>query len=378
MTTLSRIAASLLIVGTLAAIAFYLTSPLGSSMAFADVLQQVRELRSARFTGTITLTAPGQPARTTTTDTIVAEPARMRITMQGDPGTRMITIVDYQAHKMLMLNVERKQAELWDLTDFPARKVSPNPLEDLKNMHDKDGVSIGDKVIGGRRAKGFKVVTGGRETTIWADADTHLPVQIDMHTQTGDSPSVTVTTTNFRWDRTVDESLFSLTPPAGYEIKTRQMNMTTLKEKDKEKDLINALKSMAELNDGVYPEGFDTASLMKALQKSREPLLKKQDLDVNSPAWKQLLQRQVQAQVAIIHGFGFLSTPTYVQDWYYAGMNVEAGKAGVPILWYRPTGSATYRVIDADLKVHDTAPNDLPTVPSIPGKRPSTTPATRP
>jgi hypothetical protein len=46
--------------------------------------------------------------------------------------------------------------------------------------------------------------------------------------------------------------------------------------------------------------------------------------------------------------------------WRYAGQNVRFGDPAVPIFWYQPQGSATWRVVYADLHVADVAPENLP------------------
>jgi hypothetical protein len=46
--------------------------------------------------------------------------------------------------------------------------------------------------------------------------------------------------------------------------------------------------------------------------------------------------------------------------WRYAGQNVSVGDPAVPIFWYQFQGSATWRVIYADLHVTDVAPENLP------------------
>ncbi len=46
--------------------------------------------------------------------------------------------------------------------------------------------------------------------------------------------------------------------------------------------------------------------------------------------------------------------------WRYAGQNVRFGDPAVPIFWYQPVGSATCRVIYADLHVASVAPESLP------------------
>jgi len=47
-------------------------------------------------------------------------------------------------------------------------------------------------------------------------------------------------------------------------------------------------------------------------------------------------------------------------EWTYRGQGVMLGDAETPIFWYRPKGSATYRVINGDLRVEDVAPAELP------------------
>ena len=44
----------------------------------------------------------------------------------------------------------------------------------------------------------------------------------------------------------------------------------------------------------------------------------------------------------------------------YAGQNISYGDPTTPIFWYRPTDSATWRIIYADLHTADVAPEDLP------------------
>ena len=49
-------------------------------------------------------------------------------------------------------------------------------------------------------------------------------------------------------------------------------------------------------------------------------------------------------------------------DWHYAGRGVQLGDGNTAIVWYRPVGSETYRVIYGDLSVEDVLPGDLPEV----------------
>ena len=46
--------------------------------------------------------------------------------------------------------------------------------------------------------------------------------------------------------------------------------------------------------------------------------------------------------------------------WRYAGQNVRFGDPATPIFWYQSAGSATCRVIYADLHIANVAPESLP------------------
>lgn len=364
-----------------AAIAFLFVCIAGSSIAFADTSKEVGEVHSVQFKST--MTQPGPSAQTTTFETMLDSSGRTRTTFRQGDAVLSISISDARTRRSLTLYPEDKRAELVEPVNVPADRKVPNLLKDFTNIHDKDGTPVGEKVIGGRKTKGFKIVTStGGEETIWADMEMRLPVEIDSRTQTEAQSPPSTTWTDFQWNPPLDESLFSLTPPVGYELTTRQMDASP----QNEKDLVNALKNLAELNGGVYPDTFDSDGMLKATFKSSERVFKmgnpdpdspewKQLHDPESPQWKQRQERNLQAGLVIYRGFKFASDSKNGDNWHYAGMNVPAGKAGAPIFWYHPKDSANYHVIDADLKVHEVTPADLPQIPSQPVVNPMKRPA---
>ncbi|MBN1359316.1 MAG: hypothetical protein JW993_01935, partial [Sedimentisphaerales bacterium] len=66
-----------------------------------------------------------------------------------------------------------------------------------------------------------------------------------------------------------------------------------------------------------------------------------------------------QQQQIMFKGMLFASTLP-AGSFRYAGQNVPFGDPATLIFWYKPEGSATYRVIYADLHVADVAPEDVP------------------
>jgi hypothetical protein len=65
-------------------------------------------------------------------------------------------------------------------------------------------------------------------------------------------------------------------------------------------------------------------------------------------------------------------------DWTYAGGGVNVSEKGHAVLWYKPAGSAQWRIIDADGVIHDGAQAPPGGKPLVPGSstRPAIAPAT--
>ena len=160
--------------------------------------------------------------------------------------------------------------------------------------------------------------------------------------------------------------MLSLTPPEGYELQTIKMNLGPATEHD----VIEGLRTVAEVNGGKFPADLDLMSVMKGLGKELK------SLNENDPAQrKEGTAKIAQLTTAIGRAWMFINDPRNGEDFHYAGKGVKSGQAGTPILWYQPKDSETYRVIDADLTVRDVAPADLPDVPSK-LLRPTSEPAT--
>ncbi len=330
-----------------------------AGVVFADVIKGVLSARTVQFKGVSTVKLPGQESRIVTTDTIITEqPNRMRQTVSSGDSSRgsMVMIWDYSEGRCLTLDPEAKQAMIMEMHNMPAEQKSQNVLEQFRQMNPETATPIGEKVIDGRLTQGFKVgATPAFQMLVWADPQTGLPVEIETTLKMGMLPATTMTMTDFVWDQEVDESLVSLTPPAGYEVQTYQVNLGPASEQD----LINALKTLAEMRGGTFPPGLDLNSAMKGLGKQ----LKNKSPD--DPAQrKDGTEKIVELTTAVSRAWMFINDPKSGEDFHYAGKGVAKGQAETPVLWYRPKDSTTYRVIDADLTVRDVAEADLPTVPS--------------
>ncbi len=352
--TMLAVAAALVIV--FGSVSFWGLHSRGS-MAFGEVLKNVLSVHTVQFKGTATVQIPKLGTRTVTSETIIVEPDRMRQTTlpsEGMPGG-MVMIWDYSQGRCLSLDPTNKRAMMMEMSNMPAEQKSGNLLEQFRQFDEKAGKPIGEKEIAGRLTQGFKVGAPPMEMVIWADIQTRLPVEIETTMKMGMMPATTMIMTDFVWDAPVDESLVSLTPPEGYELQTFKMNMGPASEAD----VIEGLETVAELNGGKFPAGLDLMSVMEGLGKELK------SLNENDPAQrKEGTAKIAQVTAAVTRAWMFINDPKNGDDFHYAGKGVKCGEAGIPVFWYQPKDSATYRVIDADLTVRDVAPANLPDVPS--------------
>ncbi len=271
--------------------------------------------------------------------------SRMRRTMSNMPG--MTHIIDLDSAQMLALFDEDKtalyidiQGELGDKTQSYVRFLRNiiTKLKDNPNIQ-----NLGEQIIDGRKAIGFKGGNSNEEVTIWADAKTALPIRINL--RIGQMYSILK---NFELDVDVDESLMSTDVPPGYTLKDTQFDMGNATEQD----FVESLGIWAKiLGDGAFPEEIGTEFTMKKI-----PSLIGKLKEMNIP-------EEEGTQMGMKVGLGMLfhqMVDTGGCKWQYTGDGVQYGDAEKVVFWYQPQGSANYRAIYGDLSVKDVAPENLP------------------
>ena len=153
---------------------------------------------------------------------------------------------------------------------------------------------------------------------------------------------------NFELDVPVDDSLLSMDVPPGYTKKEGQFDLGNATEQD----FVESLRVWAEvIGDGTFPDAIGTENAMKEMPTLGQKLGK---LD---------LSEEQATQMGMAFGKGILFHQiinTRGDDWHYAGAGVRLGDANMPVFWYQPKGSETYRVIYGDLHVEDAEIGQLP------------------
>jgi outer membrane lipoprotein-sorting protein len=315
------------------------------SVAFADVVQAFLTARTAMFKVTIT----GQGVPTQEYDGMFMEPCRMR---HDQPGGGTV-IVDLEKGKFVTLLPQLKQAIVLELTNIPEDPGSLNFFQEIRNrilkaqpLNDESVEFLGRQQVDGQSAIGYHVRKPGLDATVWANAETKMPVRIEVV----DDPMI-ITMSNIAFDVQLDEKLFSLDIPEGYSVKTLRRDLS----EPTEQDFIESFRIWAEHMDGNFPAKMDRSAVNEFVKYQQEKMKQKGV----EPTIEDITKMQ-QTIIDMTHGFPFVESLPADSDWHYAGKDVKFGDANTPIFWYRPKGSKTYRIIYGDLNVKDVTPEKLP------------------
>lgn len=319
-----------------------LDSPSFSKVTFAQAIQPILTADTAVLDLIIGADEEGVPV---IHDMVMG--SRIRRTMSNVADS--VSIIDLEAGRILTLSEAKKEAAYINLEGLPSM---PNYMEHLRNvivgLQESPHFVVEDldsKEIDGREAVGFLAKNPKMEITLWADADTGLPVRIDHR-----AGQMLVIAKNLQFDVPMEESLFSMDVPEGYTQQEVELDLFSATEED----FIEGLRILAEtFGQGQFP---DSVALEDYVKQAGDLTKKFEALGLSDEEETELggkLQKYVLFVRFFHHGKG-------QGKWYYRGNGVRLGEAEVPIFWYRPTGSETYRVIYGDLRVEEVAVEDLP------------------
>ncbi|MHC4572735.1 MAG: hypothetical protein ACYS76_01155 [Planctomycetota bacterium] len=324
--------------------------PIGvTSTAFAEVMEPLLTARTATFK--LTVKVEGGP--TQTADGMFMEPGRMR---QSSPQGAT-TIVDLHQGKMMVLIPAMNRAIVYELVNMQEDPGELNLFLEIrrrileaKEAEDESVEFLGEQEVEGQAAIGYHVKKAGVDITIWADAETKIP--IIMENTMGPT---TCTMSNIVFNVDLDKSLFSMEIPEGYTVHTLQMDGS----EPTEKDLIEMFGTWAEHMDGSFPSALEMSVTMEFVQYQQKKMIQ----EGQEPSEEGMMEKIMGMQKIMMRmqrGFTFVQELPSESDWHYAGKGLKLGESDSPIFWYRPEGSETYRVIYGDLSIEDVAPEHLP------------------
>ena len=181
----------------------------GSSIAWADVQQHIRNARTMTFK--TTTEEEGLPTREMTM--MFMEPGHSRLIM----GDGLVWIIDNSKGKILILDQAKKTGVI--IEGATTQSLSRfHMMEILRTIRaDSEGEeSLGTKKIEGRKVVGFLVHKYGKDITVWVDPATELPIRIESEVIRNGGAKSKHVLSNIEFDTELDGSLFSTNLPEGY------------------------------------------------------------------------------------------------------------------------------------------------------------------
>jgi len=316
----------------------FVGNPLAPTVTWAQVIQPILDAKTAVLSIIIGEEGQGPVIH----DEIMG--SRIRRTMSNMDD--VVSIIDLEAGRILSLTISKKEAAYIDLKGLPSM---PNYMDTLRNLISELQESphfvveeLGRQEIDGQEVIGFLAKHPKVDLTIWADAETALPVRIEQI-----QGQMKIICKDMEFNVSLDESQFSMEAPAGYKVQQVDLDLLGATEQE----FIEGLRIRAELfGDGRFPDGVAVEDYLKeapAITKKFEELglSDEEETELGMQMSRHLLF------IRFFQGEG---------KWHYAGAGVRLGDAETAIFWYRPKDSETYRVIYGDLSVRDAAPQDLP------------------
>ena len=349
MNRILRIAAAIIVVAAVAGTAGFLTlGNGGASIVWADVQQHIRNAR------TMTLKAVMEVEGTPNTEATMMfkEPdfIRMETTVETTMGPiKGVEIIKVEQGKVKMISlVEKDKKAIVSVTALPQDMMKAHRewdfLAETKKLIEESETELGEKEIDGRAVKGYRVAKGNQVFTVWADANTGQPIEMNMTALQG---KVEMTMCDFEFDVELDESLFDV--PEGYTIiEEEQLDL----DEASPAELVEMLRRWIEARGGTFPDALTPTHLVKdyhLLKDYKDINEHDQELIAELGKGDQLI---VMASVQTL----FLLHP----EAHYAGKGVKLGDAKTAVFWYKPKDSETYKVIYGDLSIKDVAEEDLP------------------
>lgn len=274
-------------------------------------------------------------------DVAYKEPGSMRTTTVDG----YVCIVDFTSGKMMSI-VPQGGYTIGDTKDLKSNVGGPFAnIEAMKTLPAKADLRLASKDIDGIECDGYQVAKGDTTTTVWLKTDTGDLVEVEL--KYASAPGMNTIMKNIKLDVPLEDSLFSLTPPAGFKPSSTELKSDTGAQT--EEKFIEWLRWWA---NGAVDETFPPIVAGSEIAKVVMDMAKQGKL--KGEVWEKADPTQM------FNSLLFVANLPKESNWRYAGNGVKLGTADKAIFWYKPAGSEKYRVIYGDLSVKEINEADLP------------------
>jgi outer membrane lipoprotein-sorting protein len=342
MFTFVKIAAALLV--TVGGLTFLARPQPASAESFAEVAAKLHDAHTLSYRMTMHMSGQEKPMVSLLS---YKTPGMLR-SESGPPGGP-VAVIDTVKGKTLVTNPQDKLAILLDSPTAAQGKMTDNAattIENLRQLAAQTGEPAGEKTIGAVRARGFHVQVAGIEHTVWIDPTAKLPLLIELKGKIGETTLEGVLS-DIQIDPKLDDSLFSLEPPAGYTVQKAATKIATPLD-----GLVKMLRIYAETNEGAFPDRLDDLpAFQKAVAKwAREKTANQEKSAIQAEAI------EVAQSMAMVTVMVQLEKDRYV----YQPHGIKLGDAKAIVFAYKPQGSEMWKAVYGDLHVTEVAADQVP------------------
>ncbi len=245
-------AAACVIIAVLIAINWFGGSIDFANKAFAEIAQKVKKAKTVSWTSkTLSEIGIAEEGKDNLKFKII-EPYYARM----DFPDGKVWILDYSAQKGLILDPDKKTAEVLSL--LPNKLSIYDTYKNLLNLEDFVVEKAGTGILDGKDVDVFevKVKIDGNKVTVYVDPETKLPVRMETKVMGAD-----IALTDLIFDAEIDLSLFKLDIPDGFE-ETRLTEQSSLMARRVQsatnmKKIVVACYQYSEKNQGQWPDNLD-------------------------------------------------------------------------------------------------------------------------
>jgi hypothetical protein len=185
-----------------------------AARTFAQAIEKVNAARSVQFA---TATRLGRRPEITGRMYLAGD----RIRLEQFDGM-LVQVADPEQKEALFLDRHRKLAQPTEMDQDVARAFA-NPIDQLRRARSQDAEPIGQEILRGRRTQVYRLpqvdllgIKGDFEMLVWVDVESELPAKIVIR-DADPKFETEFRFDEFVWNEPLDDRLFSLNIPDGFE-----------------------------------------------------------------------------------------------------------------------------------------------------------------